>query len=170
MLLANYFKRIKAIWHPAMFQGWGKKSNYFEGWYYKIVTADQRHAYAIIPGIALHHGDRHAFIQTMDGIAKTAEYTRFDLSAFDPNAQMFAVSIGDNKFSSSDISIDLPHIQGRLSFKNLQNYNGSIFSPGIMGWYSFVPFMQCYHGLVSIGHKIEGQMQIRDKVVDFTGG
>ena len=27
---------------------------------------------------------------------------------------------------------------------------------GIMGWYRFVPFMQCYHGVVSLNHKLNG--------------
>ena len=37
-----------------------------------------------------------------------------------------------------------------------RSYPGTIFSPGIMGWYSFVPFMECKHGIVSINHDLTG--------------
>ncbi|MBK9017235.1 MAG: hypothetical protein IPM82_26040 [Saprospiraceae bacterium] len=43
-------------------------------------------------------------------------------------------------------------------------------APGIMGWYSFVPFMQCFHGLVSLHHRLSGQMQVYGQPVDFGGG
>ena len=153
-----------------MFQGWGRTNNYFEGWYYKLVTADQRHAYAIIPGIALNNDDSHAFVQTMDGISKTSTYTRFNKSSFQPHPQRFIANIQDNSFTADRISLNLPHMHGTLKFENVQKYVGSVLSPGIMGWYSFVPFMQCYHGLVSIHHTIVGSLKIRDKEVDFTGG
>ena len=31
----------------------GKSKRFFEGWYYKVVSENQRHAVAIIPGIAM---------------------------------------------------------------------------------------------------------------------
>ena len=45
-----------------------------------------------------------------------------------------------------------------------------LYAPGIMGWFSFVPFMECYHGVVSVNHQIEGQLEIAGQKVDFTGG
>ena len=39
-----------------------------------------------------------------------------------------------------------------------------------MGWYSFVPFMECKHGVVSMGHSLSGGLQIGDQYVDFSGG
>lgn len=43
-------------------------------------------------------------------------------------------------------------------------------APGIMGWYSFVPFMECYHGVVSVDHVISGELKVYGETVDFTGG
>ena len=53
---------------------------------------------------------------------------------------------------------------------NPVTWHGSLTSPGIMGWYSFVPFMQCYHGLVSINHELTGQLELNGTSIDFTGG
>ena len=37
---------------------------FFEGWYYKIISADQKHALAIIPGIAMdEHGTKQALFR-----------------------------------------------------------------------------------------------------------
>jgi len=46
----------------------------------------------------------------------------------------------------------------------------SWYSPGIMGPYAFIPFMECYHGILSMDHIIEGQLEINNKKIDFTGG
>jgi hypothetical protein len=39
-----------------------------------------------------------------------------------------------------------------------------------MGPFSFVPFMECYHGIVSMDHSIEGQLNINGSLIDFNGG
>jgi len=44
---------LRKIWSPELFQGIYKSKNYFEGWYYKLISADHKHIYAVIPGIAL---------------------------------------------------------------------------------------------------------------------
>ncbi len=39
-----------------------------------------------------------------------------------------------------------------------------------MGPFSFIPFMQCYHGILSMDHDIEDSFEIDDEIVDFTKG
>ncbi len=39
-----------------------------------------------------------------------------------------------------------------------------------MGWYAFVPLMECYHGVLSLDHAIDGALSIDGQPVDFTGG
>jgi tocopherol cyclase len=43
-------------------------------------------------------------------------------------------------------------------------------SPGIMGWYAYVPFMECYHGVISMMHSLEGYIDINGRRYDFNGG
>jgi hypothetical protein len=43
-------------------------------------------------------------------------------------------------------------------------------APGIMGWYSFVPFMECFHGVLSLQHRLEGSLKMGGKQLDFTAG
>ncbi|MDO8367681.1 MAG: tocopherol cyclase family protein [Saprospiraceae bacterium] len=163
--------KLRSVWNPDQFQGWGRKNRYFEGWYFKLVSADEQHAMAFIPGISMgENGDHHAFIQVMDGKACTAEYHRFDSADFRPSTRGFEVFLGNNYFSSEKIILDLPGISGEIQFKNSTPWPKMIGAPGIMGWYSFVPFMECNHGIVSLHHELEGNLQITNKPITFTGG
>ena len=63
-----------------------------------------------------------------------------------------------------------PGISAEILYKNHTLTKRSLLSPGIMGWYSYMPFMECYHGLVSLDNDIEGFIQFGDKITDLTGG
>jgi hypothetical protein len=39
-----------------------------------------------------------------------------------------------------------------------------------MGWFAWVPGMECYHGVVSMDHSIQGTLAINNEEVDFSGG
>jgi len=58
----------------------------------------------------------------------------------------------------------------KLNFVNQIKWPNKWYSPGIMGPYSFVPFMECYHGILSMDHAIDGQLTIHNEIIDFTGG
>jgi tocopherol cyclase len=173
--------KLRSIWNPDHFQGWGQKNRYFEGWYFKVISPDEEHAMAFIPGISMgENGEQHAFIQVMDGKACTAEYHRFDAADFRPSEHAFEVWVGNNFFSSNKIILDLPGISGEIQFKNTTPWPKMMGAPGIMGWYSFVPFMECNHGIVSLNHGLEGELRIsaageidretQSHPVNFTGG
>lgn len=164
-------KKIGALFNPERFHGWGKKEKYFEGWYYKILSENEEAAMAIIPGIAMDaQGKQQAFIQVLDGHSLTAEYYKFDIESFSALHDKFEVSIDNNHFSSTNIELNLPEINGRLSFSNQVPWSSSLLSPGIMGPFAFVPFMECYHGILSMNHNIEGVLNINNEQIDFSGG
>lgn len=163
--------KFKSIFNPAQFQGWGKKKNYFEGWYFKIVNKEETKAFAFIPGISFDmDGNGHSFIQVLDGKAKTSDYFRFETNKFIASSKEFNLSIEGNSFSDKNLRLDLPSIKGKLFFDRNVPWPNPVFSPGIMGPYAFVPFMECYHGIVSMDHRISGCLEINNQKVDFTGG
>ena len=45
--------QIRAILNPSTYHGTLQKPPFFEGWYFKMVSADEKHKIAIIPGIIL---------------------------------------------------------------------------------------------------------------------
>ena len=164
-------KIISALFNPDRFHGWGKKKKYFEGWYYKILSENEEVAMAIIPGIAMDaQGKQQTFIQVLDGKRLTAKYYKFDIASFATIHDKFEVSIDNNYFSKTSIELNLPEIHGHLSFSNQVPWPNSLLSPGIMGPFAFVPFMECYHGILSMDHNIEGVLNINNEPIDFSGG
>ena len=164
-------QKVRGIWNPELYHGWGKKKRFFEGWYYKIVSKDEKSAFAFIPGIAMdENGNKQAFIQILNGKKSTSEYIKFPFNSFKANQKEHIVKIGSCKFTTHFIVLDLPNIKGNLKFENITPWSSSFFSPGIMGPFSFVPFMECYHGILSMDHLITGEVSIKGKKVDFTGG
>jgi tocopherol cyclase len=165
---------LHKLFHPEVFQGSLKKSNYFEGWYIKNVSSDLEHAIAFIPGISLSEEDPHAFIQFVDGINRITAYFRYPLESFVFDKKKFRIKVGDSFFSDEQISIDLSNnefnIKGTLNFSGHKRFPKSITMPGIMGWYSYIPAMECNHAVVSVHHDITGIVTINGTEKNFTNG
>lgn len=166
--------RLRKLWDPAAYQDGRKSLGYFEGWYFKLVDASQEHALAVIPGISMAHGgERHAFVQLNRDDGTTA-YWRFPADDFAWSRERFEVCIGPNRFSSHGIELDLSGeagtLRGAVTFGPWVPWPVTAFSPGIMGWYRFVPFMECYHGVLGFDHPVEGSLALGGSLVDFTGG
>ena len=169
--LTLIFNRLHALWHDDCYHGWGKSSRFFEGWYYKLVSKDQSQAVAIIPGIAMdENGSKQAFIQVLDGKKDKAWYHRFDSNDFCPSPKKHSLFIGNNFFSSDKMILDLPNIKGEVNFDHLSPWPSNLLSPGIMGPFSFVPFMECYHGILSMNHFIKGGLVLNDESISFKEG
>lgn len=166
----SYFYKIT---HPEIFQGSTNWNNYFEGWYLKNVSKDLNNIISFIPGISLSK-DRHAFIQVVDGAKSEARYFKFPLKDFQYNKKKFDIHINDNHFSKEGCMLNLNNdeisISGKLNFSNHSSLPQSFLNPGIMGWFSYMPFMQAKHGVVSLDHKINGSLMVNNQAVDFTGG
>jgi tocopherol cyclase len=164
---------LQNILHPDNYHGHGKKPPFFEGWYFKIVSKDEKQRYAIIPGTIL--GEKgHAFVQVLNGSTGESAYHTFPLEDFWASDETFEIRIGSNQFSRERVYLqiddELGKIGGELHFKGICPWPISLLSPGIMGWYAWVPFMECYHGVVSLDHTIDGILQINETEVDFDGG
>lgn len=163
--------KIRAIFHPERFQGWIQKRNYFEGWYFKVVNKAETKAFAFIPGIAINDkGEKHFFIQVLDGKKLSAQYHKFDSNTFVADQHQFRIEIHDNFFSESGLFINLPGLKAHLQFSNNVPWPNRWYSPGIMGPYSFLPFMECYHGIVSMDHAISGYVEENGEILDFNNG
>ncbi len=172
-----YFKKLI---HPEYFQGNKKKKNYFEGWYYKLVSQDQKYTLAFIPGVSLNDQDTHAFIQvfisqTVDKETKLkSHYFRFKFEDFEYSHDQFSVKIGPNFFSKERLSIDLKsskiQVFGNVSITKTTPIQKSILAPNIMGLFGYLNFMECYHGVVSMSHQLSGILKINDAPISFHNG
>lgn len=170
---------LRKIFHPELYQGDKKKTDYFEGWYFKLVSADTNHSLALIPGISKNKEDPHAFIQVFlsrkdKEIVLKTDYIRFPEHAFQFSKDRFLIQIGENVFTKDYLNVNLKTGDGPLSgtftFKNHVPIEKNLFRPNIMGFFGYLNFMECYHGVISMSHETSGTMTFRNETISFDRG
>ena len=173
---------LRGIQHPEAYHGTGVRRGFFEGWYNKLVSADRSQRWAVIPGIfrGLATGDDgahddtprdEAFVQVLDGLTGRSWYHRFPVEEFRASDREFDVQVGGNHFSPEGITLDLPQLKGRLDYATpMVPWPVTAREPGIMGWYGLVPFMECFHGIVSFGHELRGTLEVEGAATSFDSG
>lgn len=164
------------IWKPGVFHGRRKKKNFFEGWYFKMVDRSENNAYAVIPGVSITEepSKSHAFVMFLNARAQQIHYFRYPLDDFKAEAKKFELTIGESSFSMKEMKLNLEQgknlITARIDFKNPYPWPVKLLSPGVMDWYAFVPGMECYHGILSMDHAINGFLEANGIRTDLKGG
>lgn len=162
--------------HPAWYHGEAKRPPFFEGWYFKLVSPDRRLRYAIIPGIFLSSDPQrhHAFVQVFDGVSGRATYHRYPASAFQALGGALDIRIGPNRFTQHGIELHIADeqrtVEGEVRFGAGEGWPVSLTSPGVMGWFGWVPVMECYHGVLSFDHTLNGALMVDGEQLAFSGG
>ncbi len=137
--------------------------NYFCGWYLKCQNETQ--ALALIPAYHITDGRKSCSIQliTDDG----AWNVPFFFESYHQDGE--GLRIGGNVFTRQGVTLALkgPGLQadGKLTF--------GPFAPigyDVMGPFRYVPFMQCRHSVLSMGHRVRGSLRINGRVYDFADG
>lgn len=168
------------ILHPERFQGAKKTDRYFEGWYFKLVSRDERHTVALIPGVSVNREDPHAFIQVFlsraeeNGTSLSTRYLRFAMDRFQFTPNRFAITIGPCAFSQESVVLDLSDpsvaLRGIVSFSDMVPIRKTVSMPNIMGFFGYFTFMECYHGVISMTHGLHGNLVLDGETIDFEGG
>ena len=169
--------KAKKSKNSSMFQGNKKTKKYFEGWYFKMVSQDEESILSVIPGISISEdgSTKHAFIQIIDGKIAETKYINFPIEDFYFSKEDFLIKIRNNIFSKDSIVLDIQRgslsVIGKVYMKNLAELKSKNKQrQKIMGWYYKVPFMECYHGLVSLNHDLYGEIKTNNRNFRFDGG
>lgn len=163
------------LWTPEVYQGAGRRNDYFEGWYLKCVDGRRLHPIAFIPGVShdARGGTSHSFVQVVRSDGRTT-YLEYPLEAFSFDRRRFEVRVGPNVFSASGVTLDIDRdgieVRGSLTFGPWRPWPVTLLRPGVMGPYRFVPRMECYHGVLSLDHAVAGTLTIDGDDVVFDGG
>ena len=181
--MPSFFQTFLARWHtighPAMFHGHGRKRDFFEGWYFKFADREEREVWAVIPGVFLASSkapgeESHAFVQTLNGRSGESHYHRYPLSEFHASTQEFDLRVGPNRFRTDSLRLEIERpeqsLAGELAFRGISPWPVTPLAPGIMGPFAYVPFMECYHGVLSLDHEVSGRLRIGKRETDFSGG
>lgn len=151
------------------FYGKDKKKNYFEGWYFKIVSKDC--AIAFIPSMNIDcKGNKSAYIQVITN--KGSYYFRFSYDEFIFDQKNSKLRIGKNVFSKKGMIINLKNDEISLKGK-IRFYFMIPLRYDIMGIFSCITLMECRHGIISLWHRLSGELIIRYnncRRITFEGG
>ena len=160
------------IRHPECYQSAGIQRPFFEGWFFKVEDTLGRHVLSLIPGISRHdrEGPARPFVQGI--IEDHPFFIPFEPDMFSYRERPFGITIGPNRFSLTDMHLALsdPAITGTLRFSGCTPLQTSLFSPGIMGPLSYLPFMECRHGLLCLHADVTGSFSLGGKDVSFSQG
>lgn len=139
---------------------------YFEGWYFKHQIGN--YVIAFVPGIHIgKDGKKNSFIQIITNDNSYNIIFPYDHCKF--NRRNCYVKIGENIFSKRGIKVNLhtPDIQivGKIKYGNLDRIRYCI-----MGYYRYLPFMECKHEVISMRHSLKGYLNIFNKKIELTKG
>lgn len=149
-----------------------KQNNYFEGWYYKLVNKEGSITFSIIVGVSKSNDDSHAFIQIISNYNNQTYYIRYPIASFKAY-KPFKLVLDNNVFTKRLIHLHIEDqiiIHGTIQLGTYTNIDTSIYAPTIMGPFSYIPWMECVHAVISLRHLIRGSLTYNDAVLCFDDG
>ena len=148
------------------FHGQDKERSFFEGWYFKHQS--EQCMLALIPGMNVNEsGEKSAFIQIVTD-AGTANVP-YPYSAFAASTNWLEVRVGSSYFSERGVRIDIQSENIELS--GSARYGVPTYLKyDIMGPFGKLPFMECYHGVVSMFHIFKGEFELNGKKLPMESG
>lgn len=120
------------VFHPWAFQGSLNRQNYFEGWYFKHVSANKEDVWSFIPGISLSSEGRHAFIQVLNGRTGKSNVFEYGVEEFSASRKALTVHLGKSHFSTDGVSLKMQNESSKIDGKI--SWMGSFF----IGFISFL--------------------------------
>lgn len=149
------------------FHGEKRAGPYFEGWYLKHQSR-QGKSLALIPAFHMDRaGRRGASLQVIaDSGSWWLEYPE---EQFQASRDQFQVQIGQSRFGSQGIELHLS--QNGLFLEGTLRYGPfAAVKSDIMGPFRLFAGMQCSHGIISMGHFLEGVLSLNGERINFSGG
>ena len=140
---------------------------YFEGWYFKCRTKDGK-TIALIP--AIHKNGSGQGSTSLQVISEAGTWwLEYPEAEFHAAKQPLRVSLGPNTFGEEGISLQVERsglsLQGTLRHGLLTPLQSDIMGP-----FRFISDLECTHGVVSMGHRLDGTLTLNGETLDFSGG
>lgn len=139
---------------------------YFEGWYLKHQNQDN--TIAFIPAV---HADKNGqwTVSLQVVTEEGAWYFTYPKEACRISRKPFGVRVGKNVFTDKGIQIDIESreltVKGCIAYAPFDR-----LSYDIMGFFKYIPFLQCRHGVLSMHHSLKGSLLVNGREIPMTGG
>ena len=150
-----------------LFRSANQTGPYFEGWYLKHQSRYGQ-TLALIPAYHIDSaGQRTASLQVISN--SEAWWLEYPDAHFSFSRQPLQVQIGQSSFCRQGIVLHIE--QARLSLHGTLRYGPfTALRSDIMGPFRFFAGMQCSHGVLSMGHSLQGTLNLNGEQLDFSNG
>lgn len=164
-------KLLPKIYAPELFHSKLKRSRFFECWEHKLISEDGQDILIVI-GVIILGKEKLCYNEVIDGKSGKSYLVKYPINDYKPKNN--ECRYANTTFSKDGIELNLEddefRISGRITFGDLKKFPSNIFSPGLMSYYSFLPFMESYFSLISLHHSINGKITINNNVYNFDNG
>jgi hypothetical protein len=154
---------------PALYHGKTSSRPYFEGWFFKHSSGPD--SFAVIPGVfrGKNSSEDTAFVQALLGNPVQSFFVRYPPDSFSSERDRFEIRIAENYFSLDRVSLDIKdkQLKAELHYSGITPLKTTLLSPSIMGLFSYVPSMQCNHGVLSLKHDVSGYVSWGGRHIGF---
>lgn len=148
------------------FHSSNQRKTFFEGWYFKHQKDNQ--IIVLIPGINIKNdGRKYAFIQIISN--ENSYCTHYKVSDCIFSKDKLFIKIGENIFCKKGIKVNIEtkdiSLKGTLRYGELT----PIRYP-IMGLFRIFPRMECNHEIISMNHRVQGNLIQNGNNLNFENG
>ena len=139
---------------------------YFEGWYLKHQNRDD--TIAFIP--AVHADQNGQWTVSLQIVTEEGSwYFTYPKEACRISRKPFGVRVGRNIFTEKGIKLDIKSrdltVKGSIAYGPFDRLKYDI-----MGFFKYIPFLQCSHGVLSMHHSLRGGLTVNGRKISMTGG
>ena len=146
--------------------------NRFENWYFKLVDAKRENILGILVGISITHQGEEVFIQVIGTGLSENVCVSYPLESVE--SKETEIQIGDNSLGLDQITLNIQtesfKLRGEITFTHHKRLQQSLWIPGLMGPYKYLPFLESYHEVVSLQHTLMGSLWLNEKHITFNEG
>lgn len=150
-----------------------RQQNQFEGYYFRHTSTNEQ-SISFIIGVSTFREDPHCFIQIIQSHPASSHYIRYPIECFKVTQNPFTVSINKNTFCETGchIQIERSHLTCIADFvyEAFTPLQPILMNNHIMGPFQLFPSMECKHSIVSMHHKVKGEVLINTQKILFSEG
>lgn len=144
----------------------------FISWYYNFIDKRKEKVVelTIVKYFESGHEQHYLFIECNEkAISKQVILTNNQIKW-----EKQAIIYDNCHFTREEIEINLEEedlcIKGQVAFKGKRGTNRSKWQAGIMGPFRYLPFLQSYHDVISLGHELVGSLTINGEEIQLNDG
>lgn len=156
----------------SFFNGTLDKKNYFERWHIYLIDALKEYTLNISVGVLLQGKEKYAFIQVSSNQSELNHTIKYPIESVSYTSD--SIMIENNILCAEFIQLDIKeegfHLRGKITFGNGKQINTTIWHPGLMGPFKWLPFLKSYHEVLSLTRSIMGELQFNGEMIHFNEG